>query len=196
MNYLAHAYLSFGHPDILVGNMISDHVKGKKKEDYPDGIRKGIRLHRAIDGFTDAHAAVADAKSVFRKDYRLYSGAFIDIVFDHFLSIDPEEFSDGTLKAFAQKTYAQLEPYAGLFPDPFSRMFPYMRSQDWLYNYQFPLGVQNSFGGLVRRAKYLTESETAFRLYERHYELLRSCYDRFFPDLKEFAYLAYLEERP
>ena len=34
MNYLAHAYLSFGNEDILVGNMISDFVKGKKKYDY------------------------------------------------------------------------------------------------------------------------------------------------------------------
>jgi acyl carrier protein phosphodiesterase len=35
MNYLAHACLSFGRPDILVGNMISDHIKGKKQFDYP-----------------------------------------------------------------------------------------------------------------------------------------------------------------
>ena len=33
MNYLAHAYLSFNDPEILVGNMISDFVKGKKKAD-------------------------------------------------------------------------------------------------------------------------------------------------------------------
>jgi acyl carrier protein phosphodiesterase len=35
MNYLAHAYLSFNDPEILVGNMISDFVKGKKKFDFP-----------------------------------------------------------------------------------------------------------------------------------------------------------------
>lgn len=35
MNYLAHAYLSFNDPEILVGNLISDFVKGKKKFDYP-----------------------------------------------------------------------------------------------------------------------------------------------------------------
>jgi acyl carrier protein phosphodiesterase len=35
MNYLAHAYLSFNDPEILVGNMISDFVKGKKKFDSP-----------------------------------------------------------------------------------------------------------------------------------------------------------------
>ncbi len=51
MNYLAHAYLSFHDPEVLVGNMISDFVKGKKQYDYPDGIQKGIRLHRIIDLF-------------------------------------------------------------------------------------------------------------------------------------------------
>ena len=55
MNYLAHAFLSFRNPQILVGNMISDFVKGKKKEDYPDLIKKGIMLLRAIDNFTDLH---------------------------------------------------------------------------------------------------------------------------------------------
>ncbi|KAF0239868.1 MAG: hypothetical protein FD183_1294 [Chitinophagaceae bacterium] len=49
MNYLAHAYLSFNEPSILLGNMISDYVKGKKQYDYPLLIQKGIHLHRAID---------------------------------------------------------------------------------------------------------------------------------------------------
>jgi len=196
MNYLAHAYLSFGHPDILAGNMISDFVKGRKKDTLPIAIQKGIHLHRAIDRFTDEHAAVRDAKSVFRPDYRLYSGAFIDIAFDHFLATDPEEFSDITLKQFAVKTYDMLEPYKNVFPENFVQMFPYMKSQDWLYNYQFPLGIERSFAGLVRRARYLTESATAFQLFRTHHELLKSCYDRFFPELKEFAYLTYLEERP
>ena len=65
MNYLAHAYLSFNEPGLLVGNMISDFVKGKKKFDYPAGIRKGIALHRAIDTFTDDHEATKLAKNVF-----------------------------------------------------------------------------------------------------------------------------------
>ena len=63
MNYLAHAYFSFNHTDILTGNMISDFVKGKKKYDYPPGIQKGIALHREIDEFTDAHEATRLAKA-------------------------------------------------------------------------------------------------------------------------------------
>ncbi len=96
MNYVAHAYLSFNQPEILVGNMISDFVKGKTKFNYSPGIQNGITLHRAIDEFTDAHPATKRAKEFFRPAYRLYSGAFVDIVYDHFLSLDTKEFKDST----------------------------------------------------------------------------------------------------
>ena len=48
MNLLAHAYLSFNNPPVLVGNMISDYVKGKKKFLYDPAIQKGIELHRVV----------------------------------------------------------------------------------------------------------------------------------------------------
>ncbi len=43
MNYLAHAYFSFNQPPVIVGNLISDFIKGKKQFDYPAEIQKGIR---------------------------------------------------------------------------------------------------------------------------------------------------------
>ncbi len=92
MNYLAHAFLSFNKKDILAGNMISDFVKGKAKYTYPGGIQNGIQLHRLIDEFTDGHPVTAEAKNYFRPQYRLYSGAFIDIVYDHFLALDSKQF--------------------------------------------------------------------------------------------------------
>jgi acyl carrier protein phosphodiesterase len=92
MNYLAHARLSFDQPDILVGNMISDFVKGKKRFDYSEPVQKGITLHRAIDTFTDEHEATKEAKKFFKPVVGLYAGAFMDIVYDHFLATDENEF--------------------------------------------------------------------------------------------------------
>lgn len=188
MNYLAHAYLSFDQADILTGNMINDYVKGKKKFDYPLPIQKGMELHRAIDQFTDFHPVTKEAKTYFSPDYRLYSGAFIDIVYDHFLALDDDQFAEyGGLENFTKKVYHLLEQESTYFPDPFLRMFPYMREQNWLYHYQFRTGMQSAFGGLVRRAKYLDESEIGFRIFEDHYAELQVCYDEFFPELKEFT---------
>jgi acyl carrier protein phosphodiesterase len=187
MNYLAHAYLSFGHPKILVGNLISDFVKGKKKFDYPEEIQKGIVLHRQIDGFTDEHQATKLAKEFFRPAYRLYSGAFVDVVYDHFLANDENEFSEETLLGFSEATYQTVVPFLDELPPRFSMMFPYMKMQNWLFNYRTKWGTQKSFGGLVGRAAYLEESETAATIFNENYHQLKQCYNAFFPELKVFA---------
>ena len=193
MNYLAHAYLSFKHEEILVGNVISDFIKGKKKFDYPEPIQKGIALHRAIDEFTDTHEATKMAKKTFRPHYRLYSGAFVDVVYDHFLANDNNEFSEETLNDFSRKVYKTLDKYSSYFPARFARMFPYMKIQNWLFNYRTRSGTESSFGGLVRRAQYLTESNTATALFEENYQQLQHCYQLFFPEVKSFAYTFYLD---
>jgi len=188
MNYLAHAYLSFNHEEILVGNLISDFVKGKNKFNYPEGIQQGITLHRAIDTFTDSHEATKLAKNIFRPAYRLYSGAFVDVVYDHFLATDPKEFNDETLKSFSENVYDVLDNHINYLPERFGRMFPYMKLQNWLFNYHTRWGTEASFGGLVKRARYIRESETAASLFEEHYKTLHECYKVFFPDLKSFAF--------
>src|ERR1700749_3381662 len=134
MNYLAHAYLSFGIPSVTVGNLISDFVKGKQKLQYPADIRQGIVLHRAIDTFTDDHPITRQAKAYFRERYRLYSGPLVDVVYDHFLANDTLIFSSAEtassgvdLKAFAQKTYLQMAANQHLLPENVARMFYYMR---------------------------------------------------------------------
>jgi acyl carrier protein phosphodiesterase len=194
MNYLAHAYLSFNNPEILAGNMISDYVKGKKQFDYPPIVQKGIKLHRAIDNFTDTHAATQELKSFFRPQYRLYSGAFADVVYDHFLANDVQQFNtEADLKTFASNTYNLLENFTDIFPLPFQKMFPYMKEYDWLYNYRYAWGIEKSFGGLVRRSAYLTESAIAFEIFNQHYASMQICYNYFFADLTKFS-LNYLDE--
>lgn len=188
MNYLAHAYLSFDHPEILAGNMISDFVKGKTKFNYPQGIQNGISLHRAIDEFTDAHPATKKAKEFFRPAYRLYSGAFVDVVYDHFLALDTAEFeSPDALKNFTTRTYDKLEEKFSFLPDPFQNIFPHMKQHDWLFNYQYTWGIERSFEGLARRAAYIKESETAFAVFMENYKALKDSYTIFFPTLKKFA---------
>lgn len=167
--------------------MISDFVKGKKKFDYPPDIQKGIALHRAIDTFTDEHEATKAAKEIFRPAYRLYSGAFTDVVYDHFLATDENEFPENSLHDFAQSVYITLDRHTQWMPDRFAGMFPHMKEQNWLYHYRTRWGTGKSLGGVVRRSQYLTESETAFRLFEQHYQLLQDCYRHFWAAIKPFA---------
>jgi acyl carrier protein phosphodiesterase len=190
---LAHAYLSFGIPDILVGNMISDFVKGKKQLDYPEKIRRGITLHRAIDHFTDTHDVTRQAKVFFKPVYGLYAGPLTDVVYDHFLANDreifpaPEPGGMDKLTFFAREIYRTLGDCETVLPERFAKMFQYMRSQDWLTQYRYEEGICNSFGGLARRAAYMPDPEPACRLFQTHYKELEGCYRNFFPSLANFA---------
>lgn len=188
MNYLAHAFLSFGKPQILAGNMISDFVKGKQKLAYSEDIQKGIVLHRMIDTFTDAHAVTHDAKQYFKPAVGLYAGAFIDVVYDHFLALDETQHTPEQLNNFAQLTYATLDGFKEIMPEKFARMFPYMKQQNWLYNYRTINGIEKSFGGVVRRAAYLDSSDEVFKAFIHNYAALQKCYEAFFPEIKTYAF--------
>lgn len=182
MNFLAHAYLSFEEPDLLLGNMISDFVRGKKKFDYPLTIQKGISLHRSIDTFTDCHPLTKEARKFFSEDYGLYSGAFVDIVFDHFLARELP-----ALEEFAQRTYVQLESNIDHHPENFRDVFVSMKKYNWLYNYSQEYGIERSFSGLVYRAKYMHDSTRAFNLFLNHYDELGKIYSSFFPELYDHS---------
>ncbi len=187
MNYLAHAFLSFGEPDILAGNMISDFVKGKQKFTYSEAVQKGITLHRWIDAFTDAHPATHEAKQYFKPAVGLYAGAFADVVYDHFLALDETQHTAEQLKVFTERTYATLDNFRDVMPEKFARTFPHMKEHNWLYNYRTTTGIEKSFGGVVRRAAYLEDSAPTFEAFLKYYDELKLCYDVFFPQVKKYA---------
>lgn len=179
--------------------MISDFVKGKKQFDYPDNVQKGIRLHRLIDAFTDSHEATKRAKEIFLPHYRLYSGAFVDVVYDHFLALDSSEFSEQGLLDFSNNVYSLLEQQQQWLPEKMAHFFPYMKLQNWLFNYRTNAGIEKTMAGVAHRAAYLSESRTAFELFEANYQLLNDCYRHFWTFVKPFAryrFDEYIDQEP
>jgi acyl carrier protein phosphodiesterase len=187
VNYLAHAYLSFGEPQILTGNLISDFVKGKKKYDYPPRILAGINLHRSIDDFTDSHPVNKKAALIFKPAYGLYASAFLDVVYDHFLALELTQNGEQEFEKFTHNVYADIETFREIFPLVFDNIFPYMKQHNWLFNYQYVWGIERSMAGLTHRAAYISDSGPAFELFQRHYDDFRAAYETFFPELRTFS---------
>lgn len=169
--------------------MIGDYIKGSLILDsFPEGIRKGIKLHRKIDAFADQHPSSLKAKNLFRSDYRLYAGAFVDSLYDHFLANDPHYFpAEKSLFDFAGKVYGELEQQSQWLPEKFLNMLPYMVSHNWLYNYRTLKGMERSFEGVVRRAKYLDSSEKAYEIFVSHYYELNQYYFDFIDDMSRYV---------
>lgn len=189
MNYLAHAFLSGREPEILVGNMIGDFVKGSSILDrYPPRIRQGLELHRSIDAFTDRHRATAKAKNYFRNDYGLYSGAFVDVMYDHFLSNDPKFFpQDEQLRDFTREVFRVLHQYQFILPPDFAHMLQYMEKDNWLYQVRSIKGLEMGMNRLVRRMTYEDNGRKAYELTIRHYYELNQIYYEFIEDVENYV---------
>jgi len=186
MNFLAHSYLSFSEEQ-LVGNMIADFVKNRDVARLPESIQKGIKLHRAIDAFTDAHPLIHEAKAPFRPLVRLYSGAFVDVAFDYFLANDTTENSQREWQEHSQRVYAVLRRYEEFLPEVFKKVLDKMQQDDWLYNYRNEWGIDYSFRNVVNKAQFLDKTTNVFPAFLANKDFLREKYEIFFPEIKSFA---------
>ena len=147
----------------MIGNFIADFVKGKKKDDYPDEIRKGIELHRFIDHFTDHHQIVLKSIRSVQHRQEKYSGVVIDILYDHFLAANFGEFSAISLQDFSNNTYRILKENWEVLPEKVHYFLPFMIERNWLLNYATIDGIGNALSGLSRRVKYANRMNEAVK---------------------------------
>lgn len=187
MNFLAHAYLSFGQDEILIGNFIGDFVKGKMVGNYRAGIRQGIRLHREIDTYTDTHPLVKASQSYLRPTFGHYSTVITDIFFDYFLGKFWDTFSQKPLELFVEETYQTISNHEHDLPEAFKEMFFWMKSQNWLLNYRTIEGVQKSLTGLSRRARFDSKMEQATDFLLEKEDEFQLIFFAFFKDLETFT---------
>lgn len=186
MNFLAHSFLSFSEEQ-LVGNMIADFVKNREVKHFSEEIQKGIRLHREIDTFTDAHPVVHQAKRFFSPMVRLYAGAFVDVSFDYFLANDVGVKTEQDWIAHSQRVYAVLEKHQEILPDRFKIVLERMKKDNWLYNYRHDWGIEFSFRNVVNKAQYLDKEINVFPLFLEHKDKLEEHYQKFFPQIRAFC---------
>lgn len=167
----------------MIGNFIADFVKGKKKDDYPDEIRKGIELHRFIDHYTDHHEVVLKSIRRIHDSQEKYSGVVVDILYDHFLAANFSYYSAIPLQDFSQKTYSILQSNLNILPEGVHYFLPFMIERNWLLNYATIDGIGRALAGLSKRVKYENKMHEAVLDLQAHYHDLESDFRIFFPEL-------------
>lgn len=187
MNYLAHIYLSNGDPEVTVGNFIADAVKGKKYLEFPEGIQKGIILHRAIDTYTDSHPIVKQSSKRLHKKYGHYSGVIVDILYDHFLAANWKDYSDSSLEIYVQDFYQLLNSYYSILPKRIQNLMPYMIADNWLLSYATVEGIGKILYQMNKRTKNRSKMNFAILELEAHYDEFREEFTDFFAELTDFS---------
>jgi len=187
MNYLAHLYISGQEKELLVGNFIADEVKGKKYKSYPDGIRKGIFLHREIDGFADNHPVFNLSKKRLYPVYHHYAGVVNDIFYDHFLAKDWDTYSDIPLSKFSVYCYKTLLSYWFYLPGSVKQYLPFIILNRRLTAYAGIEGIRDSIRIMTKYSSLPDHTDQAIHILSAEYEEYRNEFHRFFPELIEFC---------
>jgi acyl carrier protein phosphodiesterase len=188
MNFLAHIFLSGSDDDLMLGSFIADHVKGKAVFDYPEGIRKGILHHRAVDRFTDNHPQYIQTRTRLKEACGRYAGVIADIFYDHFLSSGWKKYSDLPLHEVTNRIFNILEKNRSKLPPGTSRMLPFLKDSGWLEAYGSYEGLSAALKGLERRSRHWTATRAALEELAMHYSSYRSDFDIFFPQAISYSW--------
>ncbi|WP_114490800.1 ACP phosphodiesterase [Candidatus Ulvibacter alkanivorans] len=187
MNFLAHIYLSGEDEGITIGNFIADGIKGKRYMKFPPKIQQGILLHRAIDSYTDAHPTVKQSTARLHENYSHYSGVIVDILYDHFLAKNWNDYHEQPLSEYVEDFYNLLRKNFAILPSRIQRMMPYMINDNWLLSYATIPGISTILKQMNVRTKNVSKMNFAVVELEEYYEEFEAEFTSFFAELIEFV---------
>ena len=187
MNYLAHLYLSGNNHEIMIGNFIADHVKGKQIELFDEEIVKGIKLHRMIDEFTDTHKVVEQSKIRLRSEFGKYSPVIVDVFYDHYLAINWEQYHHEELSVYANNFYSLLNDNHHRLPLRTQQMIEYMIPQNCLMNYKTVAGINKTLTGMSKRTKFDSRMDEAAIYLDRYYADFDQEFNKYFEELRRYV---------
>jgi acyl carrier protein phosphodiesterase len=184
MNFLAHIYLSGDNDLIKIGNFMADGIRGKHFETYPSEIQKGIKLHRFIDTYTDAHPVFRESTKRLHQNYHHYAGVIVDVFYDHFLAKNWSNYSSENLVDFTENFYQSLRDNYDFLSERTKGMMPYMIEYNWLVSYQTVEGISRILTQMDSRTK--NESKMRFSPNEliEYYTEFEQEFTSFFEDVR------------
>lgn len=184
LNYLGHAYLTPANSELLIGNFLGDHIKGKIKKQYPEFIQRGLRLHRFIDSYTDSHPIVRSHCEIMEPKVGLLSGVAMDMLYDYVLAKNWASYSSTTLDEFAIKTYDEILNFTTYFPEKFEFMFRYMRRDNWLLAYGTEKGMLRALNGLSKRIRFDNNLADSWEVFLKNENQITKEFGEFIQDIK------------
>lgn len=193
MNFLAHIYLSGDNEMVTIGNFVADAIRGNKYKSLSAEFQVGVKLHRHIDTFTDAHPIVRQSTKRLHKNYSHYSGVIVDILYDHFLAKNWSSYCEIPLSKYVDNFYDSLKAHFDMLPDRFQHLTPFMIADNWLLSYAEIEGIQRVLNGMNRRTQNKSGMDKATNELKLYYSEFESEFTQFFEELIQSSEIKRIE---
>jgi acyl carrier protein phosphodiesterase len=187
LNHLAHFALTDQQPLTQTGTFLGDYVKGLLKGNYIPEIERGIRLHRAIDKFTDSHPIVKQSHRLFEPEFYRYGGIMTDIIYDYMLAQSWHDYYDRQLDEYSRDTLGSLLTHKEHLPPAAYQTASRMFAHNSMAGYGNEAFIERSFDFISTRLTRANPLATAFSQFAPHRQALEADFRAFYPELIGFC---------
>ncbi len=187
MNYLVHLYLAGPDPELQIGGLMGDFVKGPIPACYPEKIALGLHLHRRIDSFAQNSPHTRQSRQRLHPKFGHGRGIIVDIFYDHFLASSWPEYSHESLENYADSVYKLLQKFHHTLPEGLQQVAQRMTEQNWLVAYQQSGVVGKALGRLAQRLTRPLPLAEAVNDLVRHESSFRQEFTEFMNEAEEFV---------
>ncbi|TDU66596.1 acyl carrier protein phosphodiesterase [Prosthecobacter fusiformis] len=187
MNWLAHLLLSEPTPAFRIGNLLPDLVSISALTGLAPEYQRGIRQHRRIDAYTDAHPVFRRSIQRLGPQFRRVGGILVDMFYDHFLSCEWQRYATKSLPDFTAEVYASFETHRTEIPVEAHQPLEWMKRGNWLCSYGDVQDLSHTLVRMSRRFRRPVDLVGSVVILEREYAGFSDDFAAFFPDLREHA---------
>lgn len=186
MNHFAHLVLSQPTLESTVGNLLGDFARGLDQDSLPQAVMAGLRNHRAVDRFTDAHPRVQAMKNCFSSERRRFAGIALDIYFDHLLIHHWQRFEQRHLETLIAEFYHRISQAHELMPhENMRRVTRRMVEYDWFGSYRNIDAVAESLDRVAGRIRFANRFDNAIEDLLRNHDMICEGFIEFYPQLQQ-----------
>jgi acyl carrier protein phosphodiesterase len=153
MNFLAHALLAGNHPNLIVGGVAGDWIKGSLPGTLPGDLAQGVALHRAIDSYAETHPAFRQSRARISPARRRYAGVLVDVFYDHLLARNWDALHPQPLDEYCATVYRLIGDRLNELPAPSRPALMLMAKENWLKSYAQIEGIADVLARMSRRAR-------------------------------------------
>ncbi len=187
MNFLGHCYLCQDQMHLITGNLGGDFYKGNLDNfnHLPKHIQQGVKFHRFIDDFTDKSTHIIEVGHLLQKN-GISKVSFIacDILLDHYLAKNWNNYSNIPYSDFIQQIYAEVNRNIALTEPDFRFLFNKLQEHGWFFDYPSIQGISQVLHQYSHRLKFDNELAHSSEVYTTHQKTIDSYFETFLNDIK------------
>jgi len=140
----------------MLGQLLGDYaVRSELAGKHPELIR-GVKAHRELDAFTDAHPAFIEGCKLLESGCSRYAPVVMDVVIDRMLVKNWQMIrpGQGEFEVFLGHMYGTLRRFETILPDRMRAPANRMHSMDWFSGFDDSDEFYRVFYYMARRVRY------------------------------------------